>query len=94
MQKHGQNDIAEQIRAFIGDDRLYLPFPLDRGERGEVWVASPLEAITAEGLAVGKEFKVLYHSGVIGRLEVAAHRECSAEEFASVFSFDRAVKLV
>jgi len=36
----------------------------------------------------------LYHSGVIGRLEVAAHRECSAEEFASVFSFDRAAKLV
>lgn len=73
---------------------LSVPVPLDRGEQGEVYVASPLEAITVGGLAVGREFKVWYHSGVLGRLEVVGHRVCSAEEFAQVFSFDRAVKLV
>lgn len=73
---------------------LSFPAPLNLGEIGGVWVASPLETITTEALAVGRVFRVLYRSGYLGQLEIKAHQQVDAEQFNARCPFDWSIKLI
>ncbi len=68
---------------------LYLPQPLEAGTTVQGWLASPLEAITAQVLVPGFLLEWRWYGGTIGELVVEVQERVLASQYHQYFGFDR-----
>ncbi len=78
--------VRGQITLFLW---LYLPQPLEAGTTVQGWLASPLEAITAQVLVPGFLLEWRWYGGTIGELVVEVQERVLASQYHQYFGFDR-----